>query len=138
MRQVSELLAFVRKQVDGLVRNDELRDVLRSEQRWLMDAERVVSEVRAWREQEMARFWPAVWRRWAVAVALAVVSSWAASAGYAWVTKPYDDELAALRARVEVLASIEQRLAVMSPRERQQFDSLMNRSSAPRGNVRRR
>ncbi|HUK36960.1 MAG TPA: hypothetical protein VLV86_23760, partial [Vicinamibacterales bacterium] len=114
-RQVSEMLAAVRQQLDGLMRNDELRELLRSEQRWLAEAQRTVSEVRAWREQERARFWPAMWRRWVVAVVFALAAAWAAGAGYAWATRPYASELAQIRSRVEFVESVERRILALTP-----------------------
>jgi hypothetical protein len=56
-----------------------------------------VSEVRSFREQEMLRFWPGVFRRWIVALVFALASAAAAGAGYAWWTRLYAAELAALR-----------------------------------------
>src|SRR6266508_93710 len=85
VREVSQLLGGVRQQLDGLARTDELRDLLKEEQRWLADAQRTVSEIRSWREHELARFWPAVWRRWLLAATFALATSWVAGAGYAWV-----------------------------------------------------
>src|SRR5262249_34398310 len=66
-----------------------------------IDAGRGVAEVRAWRQQELTRFWPAVWRRGVLPAAFALTSAWAAGAGYAWVTRPYSGELAQLRSRTE-------------------------------------
>jgi hypothetical protein len=59
----------VRQQLDGLMRSDELRELLQEEQRWLAEARQMVSQLRYWREQEILRFWPGALRRWAVAVA---------------------------------------------------------------------
>lgn len=130
VRELSELLSKVYEQVDGLARNDELRALLRDEQRWLTNAERVVSEVRAWREHELRRFWPAMWRRWAVAAAFALASAWAAGAGYAWATRPYANELAQLRSRAEFVEGVERRILELSPAQRQQFEAVV--FSAPR------
>jgi hypothetical protein len=127
VRQVAELLAAVRQQVDGLLRNDELRNLLKNERQWIADAERLVSQVRALREQEIARYWPAMWRRWAIAAAFALASAWAAGAGYAWLMSPAAAELATLRSRIEAVDSFEQRVATMTPAERKQFDKLMAR-----------
>jgi hypothetical protein len=72
----------------------------------------------------LRRFWPAVWRRWVIAAVFALISA-AAGAGYSWVSKPYEAELATLRARVELLDMIAQRVIKMTPAERRQFDALM-------------
>jgi len=128
VRQVSDLLAAVRQQVDGLARNDELRELVRNEHRCLVDAERVILEIRAWREQEIVRFWPSVWRRWAIALTFALLASWAAGAGYAWFTAPYKSELAALRARMEFVDSIEHRVLSLTPSQQREFEALMHLS----------
>jgi hypothetical protein len=73
----------------------------------------------------MLRFWPGVIRRWAVALAFALVSAAAAGAGYAWWSKPYAAELAALRSRVGFADFVEHRVVTMTPTERRQFDLLM-------------
>jgi hypothetical protein len=125
VRQVSELLAGVRQQVDALVRNDELRELFNSERRWLADAERAVSEMRAWRERELTRFWPAVWRRWVLAVTFALASAWTAGAGYAWATRPYASELAQLRSRAEFVEAVERRILALSPAQRKQFEAVV-------------
>ena len=125
VQQISEMLAAIRKQVDGLLPNDELRDLLRNEQRWLTDAQRAVSEVHAWREREVTRFWPAVWRRWVVAAALALASAFAAGAGYAWATRPYATELAQLRSRAEFVESVERRILALNPAQRKQFEAFV-------------
>jgi len=96
VRELSELLSKVSEQFDALTRNDELRGLLRDEQRWLAEAERAVSEVRFWRQEERAHFWPAIWRRWVIAVLFALPGAWAAGAGYAWATRPCANELAQL------------------------------------------
>jgi hypothetical protein len=90
-----------------------------------------VSEVRSFREQEMLRFWPGVFRRWIVALVFALASAAAAGAGYAWWTRLYAAELAALRSRVGVVDFVEQRVLTMTPAERRQFDTLM-KSKPPR------
>ncbi len=64
-------------------------------------------------------------RRWAVALIFALVSAWAAGAGYAFVTKPWEAELTALRARTGFAELVEHRVAKMTRTERRQFDALM-------------
>jgi hypothetical protein len=91
----------------------------------LTRAQLAVSEVRSFREEDMLRFWPAVLRRWAVALVFALASAAAAGAGYAWWTKPYAAELAALRSRVGFVDFVEHRVLTMTPAERRQFDTLM-------------
>jgi len=130
--ELSALLGRVRQQVNALALNEDLRTVLREEQEWLTRAQLAVSEVRSVREQDMLRFWPGVFRRWIVALVFAVVSAAASGAGYAWATKPYADELAALRSRVGFADFAEHRVLVMTPAERRQFDTLMKWNPQPR------
>jgi hypothetical protein len=131
VQEISALLDQLRHQVNSLALNDDLRAVLRQEQDWLTRAQLAVSEVRSFREHDMLRFWPGVIRRWAVALVFAVASAAAAGAGYAWWTKPYADELAALRSRIEFASFVEHRVITMTPTERRQFDALMKLHVSP-------
>jgi len=123
--EVADLLGRLRAQVDLLASNKDLRALLQEEQTWLLRTERAVANVRAWREQEARRFWPGVIGRWVLALAFALASAASAGAGYAWVTRPYAAELAAMRSRVEFAEAISQRIVTMTPAERRQFDALM-------------
>lgn len=125
LQEIAALLGQVRQQVNALALNQELKTVLRDEQDWLTRAQLAVSEVRSFREQEMRRFWPGVVRRWIVALLLALGSSAAAGASYAWATKPYAAELEALRTRMAFVEFVEHRVVTMTPAERRQFDTLM-------------
>jgi hypothetical protein len=125
VQEVAMLLCQVRQQVSALALNEDLRTLLREEQDWLTRAQLAVSEVRSFREQDMLRFWPGVFRRWAVALIFAIGSATAAGAGYAWATKPYGAELAALRSRVGFADFVEHRVLTMTPAERRRFDALM-------------
>jgi len=51
LTEISELLSQLRKQVGALAANDELRAILQQEQSCLERAQRMVAEVRVWREQ---------------------------------------------------------------------------------------
>ena len=123
--EVSAMLGQLRTQAEVLARNEELNRLLEREESWLVQAQRTVVEVRHWREREAQRFWPGLARRWAVALALAWASAAAAGAGYAWWTKPYTAELAALRSRVGFGDFVEHRMLTMTPAERRQFETLM-------------
>jgi len=125
LTEVSQLLHQLRGQADALARNDELHAVLKREQSWLDQAQRTIEEARRWRQVEMQRFWPGVWRRWALALVFGLASAAAAGAGYAWVTNPYASELATLRSRAEFDSFVEHRLLTMTAAERRQFDALM-------------
>jgi hypothetical protein len=132
LTEVAELLRGLRTQVEAIAQDQALRQVLRDEERWLESARRTIADVRALRQDELRRFWPAVWRRWAVALAFALASAGAFGAGYVWASRPYEAELASLRTRVELLDTVAQRLITMTPAERRQFDALMKgRASAP-------
>lgn len=85
---------------------------------------------RSWPEREAQRFWPALARRWVVALLFALASAWAAGAGYAYIANAHTDELRALRARAAFVESIEDRVVTMTPAERRQFDALMKRSGS--------
>jgi hypothetical protein len=125
LEQTAGLLARLRQEADAIAHNDQLRDVLQHEESWLEQAERTVAEVREWREREAAQIWPNRARRWAVGLVLALVSAWAAGAGYASATKPWEAELTALRARASFAQFVERRVAKMTRTERRQFDALM-------------
>ena len=122
LTEVSQLLRDLRGQADALVNNDELQAVLQRERSWLDQAQRTMEEARRWRELEMRRFWPGVWRRWALALVFALASAAAAGAGYAAAARPW---MADLRARLDLAAFVESRVLTMTPAERRQFDSLM-------------
>ena len=125
LQKVAALLKRLQDQVDAVADNAALRTLLKDEQTWLARTEAVLTEVRQLREQEVARFWPAVWRRWVLALGFALASTAAAGAGYAFATQPYARELDALRSRAELTDAITQRMLTMTPAERRQFDVLM-------------
>ncbi len=125
VQEISAPLEQVRQKVNALALNDDLRTMLQQEQDWLTRAQLAVSEVRSFREQDMLRFWPDVIRRWAAALLFALASATAGGAGYAWWSKPYAAELAALRSRVEFATFVEHRVLTMAPAERREFDRLM-------------
>lgn len=130
LQEITVLLAQVRREVDLVASNADLRHVLNREETWLSQAQCTVAEVRAWRGREARQFWPSVVRRWALALVFALASAWTAGAGYAYVAKPYEDELRVLRVRVAFTESIEDRVITMTPAERRQFDMLMKRTAA--------
>jgi hypothetical protein len=132
LQEVAALLKQLREQVDGVAGNVQLRTLLKDEQTWLARTQAVLAEVRRLREQEVARFWPAVWRRWVVALVFALASTAAAGAGYAWVTQPYARERNALLSRAELADVITRRLLAMTPAERRQFDVLMKWQASAR------
>mgnify|MGYP001325934978 CR=1 FL=1 len=132
LTQVEELLRGLRAQVDAIAQDPALRQVLRDEEHWLESARRTIAEVRALREDEMRRFWPAVWRRWTVALIFGLASAGVFGAGYVWASRPHETELASLRRRVELLDAVAQRVITMTPTERRQFDALMRWNSPAR------
>jgi hypothetical protein len=125
LTEVAALLRGLREETQELANNDALRKLLQDEQTWLVRAENTIASIRRHREWEVQHFWPAVWRRWAVAAAFVVLTAVAAGAGYAWVARPYETELTTLRARLEYLDAVARRVLVMTPAERRQFDALM-------------
>ena len=87
-------------------------------------AQLAVSEVRLFREQNMLRFWPGVFRRSAVALNFAIVSA-ALAGALRMGNEPYDAELASRRSRAEFAIFVEHRVLAMTPAERRQFEALM-------------
>jgi hypothetical protein len=132
LTEVAALVRGLQAQVDAIAQDQALRMFLRDEQTLLERAERTVQEVRAFRELEMRRFWPAMWRRWVVAVAFALASAVAFGSGYVLASRPYYFEHASLRARVELVDSVAQRVIRMTTLERRQFDDLMKLKPAAR------
>lgn len=125
VQRVAVLIERLTADVDAVANNAELKRVLHDEQEWLAHAERTIAEVRRWREEERRRFWPGIVRRWVLALAFAIMSAAAAGAGYVWVMKPYDAEIADLRARLAMMEYVEHRIVTLTPAERRQFDILM-------------
>ena len=126
LTDVAQLVQALRVQIDAVARDGAFRVVLQNETALIDRAERVIAEVRRLREQELARFWPGVWRRWAVAVALGAVTLASFGAGYAWTSRPYRAEIENLTQRLEFLDFVAQRVLTMTPAERRQFDRVMN------------
>ena len=77
------------------------------------------------RRHELHRFWPAVWKRWAMIVLLMLATGFVSGAGSVWAGRPYEAELANLRARVELGDEVARRVLEMTPAERRQFEVLM-------------
>jgi len=123
--EMSDLLRTIQGQVESIAGNPTLRRFVSDETNLLEQTQRTLRELRAFREEERRRFWPSVWRRWAVALVFALASAAAFGAGYVWAARPHDAELAALRARLELLDYVAQRVLKMTPAERSQFDTLM-------------
>lgn len=125
LEEVAALLLSLDAQARALATNEALRTLLQEEQTWLRRAESLIATMRHQREWEVHRFWPAVWRRWAAAVALAALTAFAGGAGYVWAVRPFERELEDLRARVGLMDSIAEQVIKMTPIERRQFDALM-------------
>lgn len=129
--EVGQLVQGLQTRLEAIGQDRAFRQVLQDEQNWLERAERMMADVKSLREEELRRFWPAVWRRWAVALAFALAAAAASGAGYVWAMRPYAAELATLRARVELLDVVAQRVLTMTPTERRQFDALMKWKTQP-------
>ena len=128
--EVADLVRSLQSQIDAIVQNQAFREFVHDERDLITRAARTFAEVRRLREQELARFWPGVWRRWIAALLLSLAASGAFGAGYVWVSRPYEAELASLRRRVELLDFVAQRVLTMTAAERRQFDSLMIRDGS--------
>lgn len=131
VKETTERLSSIQAQINAFANDPFLRELLRDEWVWLDGMRRALAEVRAFREYEMTRFWPGVWRRWAVAGAFALAAVAVGGWGYAWFSRPHEAELASLRLRVEMLDSIAQRVLKMTPAERRQFDGLVKPAASP-------
>lgn len=123
LSEVAALVQRVRVEVNALAQDHRIQEVLRQEHTWLEQAERTVKEVQRWRDLEAYRFWPGVVYRWAFAMAFSLLAVWLAGAGNAWINS--DRDLARLRARLERLDIIEQRIATLTPAEQKQLNVLM-------------
>ena len=129
---VSDLLRTIRRQVESIASNPTLGRFVSDEMNLLEQTQRTLRELRTFREEERRRFWPGVWRRWAVALVFALASAAACGAGYVWAARPHEAELATLRARAELLDYVAQRVINMTPNERSEFDALMKWNGAPK------
>ena len=132
LTEVATLLHGLREETHALANDVALRKLLQEEQTWLVRAEDTITSIRRHREWEVHRFWPAVWRRWAVAATFVVLTAAAAGAGYAWLARPYETELTIPRTRIELLDVVAQRVLMITPAERRQFDALMKWDAAPK------
>ena len=132
LTEVATLLRGIREETHALANNEAFRKLLQDEQTWLVRAEHTIASIRRHREWEVHRFWPAVWRRWAVAAVFVMLTAVATGAGYAWIARPYETELASLRGRVEFLDAVARRVVTMTPTERRQFDALMKWDVVPK------
>jgi hypothetical protein len=103
----------------------ELRAVLRDERDWLRQTQQLLVDVRHFREQERLRYWPAVWRRWVLALVFSLASAAAAGTAYAWWTSPSDDRLKELRDRAALADVIAARRVMLTAAERRQLDTLL-------------
>ncbi len=124
LQETAALLTHIRIQVDAVAGNADLRAVLQREEAWLSQASRTIGEVRAWREREARQFGASIAWRWALALVFALASAWITGAGYAYVARPYEDELDVLRTRAAFTELIEDRVLTMTPAERREFDEL--------------
>jgi hypothetical protein len=132
LNEVAHLLEQLTRQVDAVAGNADLRSVLREERDWLRHTQQLLVDVRHFREQERLRFWPAVWRRWAVAVLLALASAAAAGFGYAGWTDLRSSELTALKRRAELADDIVARMKEMTPADRLQLQRLIGVKRSPK------
>lgn len=117
--------ASLREQAAALANGEGLPKPLQEEQTWLRRAEDLIRAGQYARERELQRLWPGVWRRWAVAVALASVTAFGAGAGYVWARRPDRAELARLQEAADLGDAIAGRVLRMTPAERKKFDALV-------------
>src|SRR5580704_7515025 len=94
LTEVTGLLERLTAQAGALTHDAALRQLVTDELAWLSRAEALVREVRQFRERETSRFWPATWRRWAMAMVLVALTTMATSVAYVWAAQPFEAELA--------------------------------------------
>src|SRR5262245_11399112 len=92
LQEVAGLLADIRKETDALQRTDELKQLLARQERWLIEARQIVTQMQWARENDMLRFWRGVVVRWVIAAVFAIAAAAAAGGGYVAFTRPYDRE----------------------------------------------
>lgn len=123
--EVAGLLTALSAQARALTQDTALRALVKDEQAWLARSEALVRQVAQFREAEARGFWPATWRRWAMAMALVVAAALAAGAGYVWAARPYEAALADLRDRAAFGDAVAARVVQMTPDEQKRMDALM-------------
>jgi hypothetical protein len=132
LQEATEALHALRQDLYALANDPTFRQLLNDERAWLVRAQDFISQVEHFREGELNRFWPAVWKRWAMIVVLILATGLATGAGYVWAARPYEAELASLRAGVELGDTVARRVLEMTPAERRQFEVLMKWREASR------
>ncbi len=132
LREATDALDALRQDLWKLADDPMLRQLLHDERAWLAQAQRLIGQVERFREHELHRFWPAVWKRWAMIVVLILATGLATGAGYVWAAQPYEAELANLRSGVELGDTVARRVLEMTPAERRQFEVLMKWREASR------
>ena len=132
LREATDALHELRQDLCNLANDRTFRQLLNDERAWLVQAQRLIGQVEAFREHELHRFWPAVWKRWAMIVVLILATGLATGAGYVWAARPYEAELASVRAGVELGDTVARRVLEMTPAERRQFEVLMKWHEASR------
>jgi len=131
LTDVASLLHELQAQVVALTGNRQLRDLLHEEQTLAARTETLLTQLQYVRECEVRRYWPAVWRRWALASAFALASAWTAGAGYGWATREVVVN-AAPRTPAELATLVQRTMATMTPAERRQLELLMKGQRPPR------
>ena len=125
LREATDALHALRQDLCNLASDRTFRQLLHDERAWLAQAQNLISQVERVRHDEINRFWPAVWKRWTMVVVLVLATGLATGAGYVWAARPYEAELASLRAGVELGDTVARRVLQMTPAERRQFEVLM-------------
>ena len=128
--EITVAMRDLRAEAEALMRDKDVREFLQAERDWLRQADATINQVRRFREQELHRFWPGMWRRWIVAVAFALAAAFAFGSGYAWASRPYDVELTSLRTRSEFADYVANRVLHMTPTQWRKFEALMNESKS--------
>ena len=126
---LSSAIERVRADLKAIAQHEALRDTLIQEQRWVQRTEAAVHAAQEWQRATARHVWPHMVWRWAALTTLALAATLLSVGIYAWVTKPYADEVAYLRARLAFVEQLERRMLQMTPAERRTFDALLKGAS---------
>ena len=132
LTEVAAVVADLRRQIDALRVGDDLRRTLETEQQWLARTDRLLRDVRHWRDHEYRKARRAVRVRWVLPCVFALATSAATGAALLWAWRPYAAELARLRTRAEFGELVESRVTAMTAIERQEFERLLKLSPPSR------
>jgi hypothetical protein len=132
LTEVASLVSALHSQLDGLRVDQQLKETLDAESKWLTHVRELVADVRAFRHVEYRRVRVSLLWRWAMPFGFALACSASMGGGLLWAWQPYAAELTRLRAQAQFAELVESRVAAMTTVERQEFERLMKLSQSER------